>query len=49
MFNPVEWGNNGIVDRLKIEGAVSITFSPDLNPSVAIFVPERKASRRAFE
>ncbi|KAF8256983.1 eukaryotic translation initiation factor eIF2A-domain-containing protein [Lactarius quietus] len=41
VFNPAEWGN-GIVDRLKVEGASSITLSPGLNPSVAIFVPEKK-------
>lgn len=41
VFNPAEWGK-GIVDRLKVEGASSITLSPGLNPSVAIFVPEKK-------
>ncbi|KAI9451986.1 eukaryotic translation initiation factor eIF2A-domain-containing protein [Lactarius psammicola] len=41
VFNPAEWGK-GIVDRLKVEGASGITLSPGLNPSVAIFVPEKK-------
>ena len=41
VFKPSEW-EKGIVDRLKAEGASSITLSPGLNPSVAIFVPEKK-------
>ncbi|KAI0296802.1 eukaryotic translation initiation factor eIF2A-domain-containing protein [Russula brevipes] len=41
VFNPAEWGK-GIVDRLKVEGASTVTLSPGLNPSVAIFVPEKK-------
>ncbi|KAH9974523.1 eukaryotic translation initiation factor eIF2A-domain-containing protein [Russula compacta] len=41
VFNPAEWGT-GIIDRLKVEGASAITLSPGLNPSVAIFVAEKK-------
>lgn len=41
VFNPAEWGK-GIVDRLKVEGASSITLSLGLNPSVAVFIPEKK-------
>ena len=41
VFNPVEW-EKGIVDRLKVEGAAAVMLSPGLNPSVAVFIPERK-------
>lgn len=41
VFNPSEWGR-GIVDKLKVEGASSITLSPGLNPSIAVFIPEKK-------
>jgi translation initiation factor 2A len=41
VFNPAEW-EKGIVDRLKVEGASAVMLSPGLNPSVAIFVPEKK-------
>lgn len=41
VFRPAEW-SKGIVDKLKVEGATSITLSPGLNPSVAVFVPEKK-------
>ncbi|KAH9173058.1 translation initiation factor eIF-2A [Lactarius sanguifluus] len=41
VFNPAEWGK-GIVDRLKVEGASNITLSPGLNPSVAVFIAEKK-------
>ncbi len=41
VFNPAEW-ERGIVDKLKVEGATAIMLSSGLNPSVAIFVPERK-------
>ena len=30
------------VDKLKVDGATSISLSPGLNPSVAIFVAEKK-------
>jgi len=43
VYNPFEW-TKGIVDKLKIEGASSVTLSLGLNPSVAIFVPEKKGA-----
>lgn len=45
VFRPAEW-SKGIVDKLKVEGAANIILSPGLNPSVAVFVPEKKV--RAF-
>ncbi|EJF56310.1 translation initiation factor eIF-2A [Dichomitus squalens] len=41
VFRPAEW-SKGVVDKLKVEGATSITLSPGLNPSVAVFVAEKK-------
>lgn len=41
VFRPSEW-SKGIVDKLKVEGATSISLSPGLNPSVAVFVAEKK-------
>lgn len=41
VYRPAEW-SKGIVDKLKVEGATSIVLSPGLNPSVAIFVAEKK-------
>ncbi|KAN0107285.1 translation initiation factor eIF-2A [Russula decolorans] len=41
VFNPAEW-EKGIVDRLKVEGATAVMLSPGLNPSIAVFIPERK-------
>ncbi|KAH9857459.1 translation initiation factor eIF-2A [Lenzites betulinus] len=41
LFRPLEW-SKGVVDKLKVEGATSITLSPGLNPSLAIFVAEKK-------
>lgn len=43
VFRPAEWGK-GVVDKLKVEGVSSIALSPGLNPSIAVFVPERKGS-----
>ncbi|GJE88109.1 translation initiation factor eIF2A [Phanerochaete sordida] len=43
VFRPAEW-SKGIIDKLKVEGAASITLSPGLNPSVAVFVPEKKGA-----
>ncbi len=43
VFKPAEW-SKGIVDKLKVEGATSVTLSPGLNPSVAVFVAEKKVS-----
>ena len=41
VYRPAEW-SKGIVDKLKVEGATSVVLSPGLNPSVAIFVAEKK-------
>ncbi|KAJ7745754.1 eukaryotic translation initiation factor eIF2A-domain-containing protein [Mycena metata] len=43
VFRPAEWPK-GIVDKLKVEGATSVSLSPGLNPSVAVFVAERKGA-----
>lgn len=40
MFRPAEWGK-GVVDKLKIERANSVVLSPGLNPSIAVFIPEK--------
>jgi translation initiation factor 2A len=41
VFRPAEWAK-GIVDKLKVEGATSVSLSPGLNPSLAVFVAEKK-------
>ena len=41
VYRPAEW-SKGIADKLKVEGATSIVLSPGLNPSVAVFVAEKK-------
>jgi translation initiation factor 2A len=41
VYRPAEWAK-GIVDKLKVEGASSVSLSPGLNPSVAVFVAEKK-------
>jgi translation initiation factor 2A len=41
VYRPSEW-DKGIVDRFKVEDATSIALSPGLNPSVAVFVAEKK-------
>ncbi|KAJ4475455.1 eukaryotic translation initiation factor eIF2A-domain-containing protein [Lentinula aciculospora] len=43
VFRPTEW-NKGIVDKLKVEGATTACLSPGLNPSVAVFVAEKKGA-----
>ncbi|KAJ7142141.1 eukaryotic translation initiation factor eIF2A-domain-containing protein [Mycena crocata] len=43
VFRPAEW-SKGIVDKLKVEGATSVSLSPGLNPSVAVFVAEKKGA-----
>lgn len=43
VFRPTEWGK-GVVDKLKVEGATKACLSPGLNPSVAVFVAEKKVS-----
>jgi len=41
VFRPSEW-DKGVIDKLKVEGATSVVLSPGLNPSVAVFVAEKK-------
>lgn len=41
VFHPADW-SKGIADKLKVEGATSVSLSPGLNPSVAVFVAEKK-------
>ncbi|KAK7035995.1 eukaryotic translation initiation factor 2A [Favolaschia claudopus] len=41
VFRPSEW-SKGVVDKLKVEGATSVSLSPGLNPSVAVFIAEKK-------
>ncbi|KAF7791046.1 hypothetical protein EIP86_002006 [Pleurotus ostreatoroseus] len=43
VFRPAEW-SKGVVDKLKVEGATSISLSPGLNPSIAVFVAEKKGA-----
>ncbi|RDB19482.1 Eukaryotic translation initiation factor 2A [Hypsizygus marmoreus] len=43
VYRPAEW-SKGIVDKLKVEGASSVSLSPGLNPSVAVFVGEKKGA-----
>lgn len=43
VFRPAEW-SKGIADKLKVEGATSVSLSPGLNPSVAVFVAEKKGA-----
>ncbi|KAI0035007.1 eukaryotic translation initiation factor eIF2A-domain-containing protein [Vararia minispora EC-137] len=40
VFSPADW-SKGVVDKLRVEGANSVTLSPGLNPSVAVFMPEK--------
>jgi len=41
VFRPAEW-DKGVVDKLRIEGATSVTLSPGLTPSIAVFIAEKK-------
>ena len=43
VFKPADWGQ-GVVDKLKIEGASMVSLSPGLNPSVAVFIAEKKGA-----
>ncbi|PFH53541.1 hypothetical protein AMATHDRAFT_137237 [Amanita thiersii Skay4041] len=43
VYRPAEW-SHGIVDKLRVEGATSVALSPGLNPSVAVFVAEKKGA-----
>lgn len=44
VYHPSEW-SEGIVNKLKVEGSTSISLSPGLNPSVAVFIAEKKVHR----
>ncbi|KAF8638909.1 hypothetical protein AX17_001960 [Amanita inopinata Kibby_2008] len=43
IYRPAEW-SQGIVDKLKVEGATSVALSPGLNPSIAVFIAEKKGA-----
>ena len=43
VYRPSEW-SKGIVDKLRVEGSTAVSLSPGLNPSVAVFVAEKKAA-----
>jgi len=43
VYHPAEW-SQGIMDKLRVEGATSISLSPGLNPSIAVFVAEKKGA-----
>ncbi|KIJ10832.1 hypothetical protein PAXINDRAFT_172050 [Paxillus involutus ATCC 200175] len=43
VYRPAEW-DKGVVDKLRVEGASMVSLSPGLNPSVAIFVAEKKGA-----
>jgi translation initiation factor 2A len=43
VYRPAEW-SKGIVDKLKVEGATSVSLSPGLNYSMAVFVAEKKGA-----
>jgi translation initiation factor 2A len=41
VLNPADW-KQGIVNKLKVEGATSVALSPGLTPSLAVFIGEKK-------
>jgi hypothetical protein len=41
VYRPAEW-SEGIIDKLKVEGATSVVLSPGLISSVAVFIAEKK-------
>ncbi|KAK0186077.1 eukaryotic translation initiation factor eIF2A-domain-containing protein [Armillaria mellea] len=43
VYRPAEW-SKGMVDKLRVEGATSVALSPGLNPSIAVFVAEKKGA-----
>lgn len=47
VFRPAEWAK-GVVDKLRVEGATSVTLSPGLNPSLAVFVAEKKVGTSRY-
>lgn len=42
VYNPQDWPNP--VNKLRIEGITAAVLSPGANPSVAVFLPEKKGS-----
>ncbi|KAI9570683.1 eukaryotic translation initiation factor eIF2A-domain-containing protein [Boletus coccyginus] len=43
IFRPAEWAK-GVVDKLRVEGASMVSLSSGLNPSIAVFVAEKKGA-----
>ncbi|KAH9483473.1 Eukaryotic translation initiation factor 2A [Psilocybe cubensis] len=43
VYRPSEW-SKGIVDKLRVEGSTLVSLSPGLNPSIAVFVAEKKGA-----
>jgi len=43
VLSPADW-SKGVVNKLKVEGATSVSLSPGLSPSVAVFVGEKKGA-----
>ena len=43
VFNPADW-TKAVVDRLKVEGISAVSLSPGRNPSLAVFVGEKKVT-----
>ncbi|MBL7471001.1 hypothetical protein, partial [Escherichia coli] len=41
MYSPVDWAK-GVIDKIRVEGASQAVLSPGLNPSLAVFIPEKK-------
>ncbi|KIY51856.1 translation initiation factor eIF-2A [Fistulina hepatica ATCC 64428] len=43
VYRPSEW-DKGVVDKLRVEGATSVSLSPGLSPSITIFIAEKKGA-----
>ncbi|KAG8963572.1 hypothetical protein FRC03_002827 [Tulasnella sp. 419] len=43
VFSPADW-SSGITDKLRVEGTSAVSLSPGKNPSVAVFVGEKKGA-----
>ncbi|KZO89756.1 translation initiation factor eIF-2A [Calocera viscosa TUFC12733] len=43
VFSPGDW-SRGVVDKLRIEGMKSVALSPGPNPSIAVFIGEKKGA-----
>lgn len=41
VYHPAEWAK-GPVDKLRVEGLTSAVLSPGANPSLVLFIPEKK-------